>query len=105
MNLLCYKINASPDLAFTILDIWLSWLAEAVLLLRITVVFPRPSWPLLLAFPVVVKAARVAVNIMFSVQWAKLLFTAGSASEFDVLGGIPRSTFQAAFCLELADNW
>lgn len=105
MNLLCYKINASPDLAFTILDIWLSWFAEAVLLLRITVVFPRPSWPLLLAFPVVVKAARVAVNIMFSVQWAKLLFTAGSASEFDVLGGIPRSTFQAAFCLELADNW
>lgn len=82
----------------------MSWFAEAVLVVRIAVVFPRSRLLLLLAFPVMVKAARVAVNIMFSVQWTKRLLGAGSASQFVILSELPRSLFQAAFLLELADN-
>jgi hypothetical protein len=71
---------------------------------RIAAVFPRSKLPLLLAFPIAVKAARVAVNIMFSVEWARRLLHAGSSGQFVILSELPRSFFKAAFFLELFDN-
>ncbi|KAF8203505.1 hypothetical protein K438DRAFT_1820254 [Mycena galopus ATCC 62051] len=97
-------VNATENLTFTIFDVWLSWFAEAVLVVRIAAVFPRSKLPLLLAFPITVKAARVAVNIMFSVEWARRLLHAGTSNQFVILSELPRSFFKAAFFLELFDN-
>lgn len=58
-------LNILSDLAYLVLDTWLPWFSEAVLLLRIATVFPRHKLPLLLAFPIIVKAGRVAKNILF----------------------------------------
>lgn len=66
-------------------------------MVRIAAVFPRSKLPLLLAFPIAVKAARVAVNIMFSVDWARRLLHAGSSSQFVIFSELPRSFFKAAF--------
>jgi hypothetical protein len=68
---------------------------------RIAAVFPRSKLPLLLAFLIAVK---VAVNIMFSVEWARRLLHAGSSGQFVILSELPRSFFKAAFFLELFDN-
>ncbi|KAJ7085880.1 hypothetical protein C8R44DRAFT_862135 [Mycena epipterygia] len=93
-----------PDITFTILGLWMAWFSESVLLLRITVIFPRAQLPLLLAFPITIKAARVVIDIIFSVQWAKLLLLAGAANQFEIVRKLPRWIIEVGVLLELFDN-
>ncbi|KAJ7923760.1 hypothetical protein B0H13DRAFT_1979254 [Mycena leptocephala] len=83
------NIDRAENLIYFYLDKWLPWFSEAVLLLRIAVVFPRHRLPLLLAFPITVKAGRVAVNILYC---------------YVILSQFPKSLFKADLFLELADN-
>ncbi|KAJ6571263.1 hypothetical protein B0H19DRAFT_1231135 [Mycena capillaripes] len=96
-------ISVAENLAYVFLDTWMPWFSEAVLLLRIATVFPRHKLPLLLAFPIIVKAGRVAVNILYCVTWTRLLL-AGAGSQYAVLSEFPPSLYKAAFFLELVDN-
>ncbi|KAJ7816262.1 hypothetical protein B0H13DRAFT_2460435 [Mycena leptocephala] len=97
-------ITISEDLVFTILDVWLSWITEAVLLVRIAATFPRARLPSLLAFPIAVKIARVVFNIFFTIQWAKGILQGGAINQFLVIKTIRPLWFQAGFILELVDN-
>jgi len=92
------------NLTFTVMTIWMSWFAEGVLLVRVAAVFPRSQLPLLLAFPMTIKVARFVVNVLFSVQWAKRLSSAGSETQFVILQALPRTFFKVEFILELIDN-
>ncbi|KAG5651117.1 hypothetical protein H0H81_009804 [Sphagnurus paluster] len=66
-------VNAAEDFFYAILSIWMPWMTESILLLRVVVVY-RPSYPRLssmvpvLALPVVLKATRAAISILFLVQ-------------------------------------
>ncbi|KAJ7912903.1 hypothetical protein B0H13DRAFT_515680 [Mycena leptocephala] len=97
------NINRAENLIYFYLDKWLPWFSEAVLLLRIAVVFPRHRLPLLLAFPITIKAGRVAVNILYCVTWTRLLL-AGAENQYVILSQFPKSLFKADLFLELADN-
>ncbi|KAJ7503611.1 hypothetical protein B0H11DRAFT_2222237 [Mycena galericulata] len=96
-------INLTEGLVFTVLDVWLPWIAEAILLVRIAVVFPRSKLPLLLAFPLTIKIGRIVLSIIFTIRWVKLTL-AGNSSQFSVLGDLGRPLFKASFLLELFDN-
>ncbi|KAF8202808.1 hypothetical protein K438DRAFT_1965288 [Mycena galopus ATCC 62051] len=85
-------ISVAENLAYVVLDIWLPWFSEAVLLLRIATVFSRHKLPLLLAFPIIVKAGRVATNILFCVTWTRLLL-AGAGNQYAVLSELPPSLY------------
>jgi len=90
-------------LVYTCLDVWKGWGAEAVLLLRVAVVFPRHRLPLLLAFPIIIKTARAGLNVVFCVKWAQLLFN-GVSNEYIGLEGMPTYLFKSMICSELVDN-
>ncbi|KAJ7884123.1 hypothetical protein B0H14DRAFT_2434728 [Mycena olivaceomarginata] len=96
-------ISITENLVYLFLDVWLPWFSEAVLLLRLAVVFSAHRLPQLLAFPIIVKAGRMATNILFCVTWIRLL-VAGAGSQYAVLTQFPASLYKAAFFLELADN-
>ncbi|KAJ6534108.1 hypothetical protein B0H19DRAFT_1271853 [Mycena capillaripes] len=93
---------SAENLVFTILDLWMSWFAEGILLIRVAIVFPRSRLPVLFAFPIVAKIARMVINIIFSVQWEKR--NIHYASQLLVLDGLPRWLFKASIVLELVDN-
>ncbi|KAJ7609770.1 hypothetical protein DFH06DRAFT_1308262 [Mycena polygramma] len=96
-------INVVENLIYVYLDVWLPWFSEAVLLLRVAIVFPQHRLLALLAFPIVIKAGRVATNILYCVTWTRLLLN-GAGSQYSVLAEFPKPIFKAAFFLELADN-
>ncbi|KAJ7474754.1 hypothetical protein FB451DRAFT_1174183 [Mycena latifolia] len=97
-------INLTEGLFFTVLDVWLPWISEVILLVRIAVVFPRAKLPLLIAFPIAIKIGRVVLSIIFSIRWVKLTLANGSACHFAVLEDLRRPLFKASFFLELFDN-
>ncbi|KAJ7732258.1 hypothetical protein B0H14DRAFT_2479696 [Mycena olivaceomarginata] len=97
-------INTTGTLAYIILEMWKPWFAEAVLLLRIAIVFPRSKLPVLLVFPITIKTARVVLDIIFSVQWAKRLSSSDPGNNFVVLNALPDWLLRTVFFLELFDN-
>ncbi|CAK5276151.1 unnamed protein product [Mycena citricolor] len=92
------------DLVYVILDAWLPWIAESVLLVRIWAVFPRAKLPFVLAFPVLIKIARSVVNILFIVGWAKGLFHPTTVNELEVIKQLNPLYFKLGAILELFDN-
>ncbi|KAJ6561408.1 hypothetical protein DFH09DRAFT_1315989 [Mycena vulgaris] len=96
-------VNLTEGLVFTVIDVWMPWIAEAILLVRIAVVFPRSRLPTLLAFPIAIKVGRAVISIIFTVRWVKLTL-AGISSQFAVIEDLGRALFKAAFFLELFDN-
>jgi len=98
-------INKTGTLAYIVLEMWKPWFAEAVLLLRIAIVFPRSRLPLLLAFPITIKIARVALDIIFSVQWSQRLSSSEPGNNFDVLNELPGWLLRTVFFLEFFDNF
>ncbi|KAJ7222136.1 hypothetical protein GGX14DRAFT_558238 [Mycena pura] len=96
-------VNLTEGLVFTIIDVWMPWIAEAILLVRIAIVFPRSQLPMLLASPAAVKIGRAAISIVFTVRWIKLTL-AGISSQSAVIEDLGRALFKAAFFLELFDN-
>ncbi|KAJ7130731.1 hypothetical protein C8R43DRAFT_1024758 [Mycena crocata] len=97
-------ISVIEDVVFTILDVWLSWLTEAVLLVRIAVAFPRAQLPLLLAFPIAIKIGRAVINILFSIQWTRKILAGGAVNQFTIIQNLNLVWFKSAFVLELVDN-
>ncbi|KAJ6556837.1 hypothetical protein DFH09DRAFT_1164581 [Mycena vulgaris] len=97
-------INTTGTLAYIVLEMWKPWFAEAVLLVRIAIVFPRSKLPLLLVFPIIIKTARVVLDIIFSVQWAKRLSSSDPGNNFLVLNELPSWLLRTVFFLELFDN-
>lgn len=97
-------IHRDAALAYIILEMWKPWFAEAVLLLRIAIVFPRSKLPVLLVFPITIKTARVVLDIIFSVQWAKRLSSSDPGNNFVVLNALPDWLLRTVFFLELFDN-
>jgi hypothetical protein len=77
------------------------WFVEAVLLLRVAAVFPRSRLPLLLAFPVALKAARAAAYIIFCIQWRQKQTSLTGPVSIDEL---PRWLLPTGFFLEVFDN-
>ncbi|KAF8181388.1 hypothetical protein K438DRAFT_1976109 [Mycena galopus ATCC 62051] len=96
-------VNLTEGLVFTIIDVWMPWIAEAILLVRIAIVFSRSELPMLLAFPVAIKIGRAVISIIFTVRWIKLTL-AGISSQFAVTEDLGRALFKAGFFLELFDN-
>lgn len=103
--------NTTEDFAFNALCIWMPWITEAVLLLRVIVVF-RPTLyarvrnaVLLLAFPVVVKLARAAINVIYLVQWSRFTkFTSISSVNPRALAVCDLWIVEVSWILELLDN-
>ncbi|GLB39318.1 hypothetical protein LshimejAT787_0604800 [Lyophyllum shimeji] len=101
-------INATEDLVYNILYIWMPWITEAVLLVRVIVVFApnlrRSQMAALLAFPVTIKAARAAINIIFLVEWHRKTAT-GAVNQFSTTQSLADSWLvKASWVLELVDN-
>ncbi|KAF7360016.1 hypothetical protein MVEN_00729200 [Mycena venus] len=90
-------------LFYTWVDLWKVWVAEAVLLLRVVLVFPRRRLPPLLAFPIMLKIARAAFNIVFCVKWEQLLL-GGTTNDYILLQSMPTYLFKTMITLELLDN-
>ncbi|KAJ7493716.1 hypothetical protein FB451DRAFT_448267 [Mycena latifolia] len=97
------KDNVTENFVYLFLEQWTPWFTEAVLLVRIAVVFSRQRLPLLLALPFALKVARAAVIITFTVRWGKLVL-GGFSNQFDVLKAFPRTLFKVQYLLELFDN-
>ncbi|KAJ6549712.1 hypothetical protein B0H19DRAFT_1264628 [Mycena capillaripes] len=93
---------SAENLAFTVLGLWMSWFAEGILLIRVAIVYPRSRLPILLAFPIAAKIARMGTNIVLSIQWEKM--NVHPASQLVVLAGVPRWLFKTSILLELFDN-
>ncbi|KAF7362931.1 hypothetical protein MVEN_00644100 [Mycena venus] len=96
-------VNHAEDFFYTCLEVWKGWFAEAVLLLRVAVVFPRSRLTLLLSFPIAIKVTRAILNIVYLVKWGKMLFT-GTGNQYVVLQSLPKYLFKAIILLELVDN-
>jgi hypothetical protein len=86
-----------PDLAYDVIFSWVPWFSEAVLLVRIAIVYPRTKLPLLLAFPITIKVARAVVYIIFFVLW-------GREHSITTYLELPRWLLPTGFFLELFDN-
>ncbi|KAJ7475236.1 hypothetical protein B0H11DRAFT_1329536 [Mycena galericulata] len=99
-------INGTEDLVYNILYIWMPWLVEAVLLLRVVAIYPRSrqSVVALLAFPVSAKVTRAALNIVFLVQWHRRTFRGGAVNQFNTTQDLNTAVVKAAWILELVDN-
>ncbi|KAF5367811.1 hypothetical protein D9757_010327 [Collybiopsis confluens] len=101
-------VNPTEDLVYNILYIWMPWITEAVLLLRVIVVF-KPTFYrlrnmiLLLGFPVVVKVARAIINIVFLVQW-KRASSNTNVNQFTMTQSLNTWVAKASWILELLDN-
>ncbi|KAJ7631312.1 hypothetical protein DFH06DRAFT_1140565 [Mycena polygramma] len=96
--------GAHADVVFTVLDVWLSWLTEAILLVRIAVAFPQAQLPLLLAFPIAIKIGRAVIGILFSVQWTRKILAGGAVNQFAIIQSLNLVWFKSGFVLELVDN-
>ncbi|KAJ6481234.1 hypothetical protein C8R47DRAFT_1284270 [Mycena vitilis] len=97
-------ISVTEDVVFTVLDVWLSWLTEAILLVRIAVAFPQAQLPLLLAFPIAIKIGRAVIAILFSVQWTRKILAGGAVNQFAIIQSLNLVWFKSGFVLELVDN-
>jgi len=100
-------INGTEDFVYNILYIWMPWITEAVLVVRVVVVY-APAYQssriaLLLAFTIAVKVARAAINIVFLVQW-KRSTSSGSVNQFSTTESLNGWMIKAAWILELLDN-
>ncbi|KAJ7493705.1 hypothetical protein FB451DRAFT_1215181 [Mycena latifolia] len=93
------RVNVTENIGYVVLAQLIPWFAEAVLLVRIAIVFSRRSLPLLLAFPITIKGARAAAAVIFCVKWAKLVL-GGHASQTE----LPRWIFRVQYFLEFFDN-
>ncbi|KAJ7493717.1 hypothetical protein FB451DRAFT_1215202 [Mycena latifolia] len=90
------SVNVTENLVYLTICELTPWFAEAVLLVRVAVVFSRQRLPLLLAFPITLKIARVVASVIFCIRWAKM--------EFSGMNTLPRWLFQVPYSLELIDN-
>jgi hypothetical protein len=81
------------------------WIAEAILLLRIAVVFSGRRLRFVLASPIAVKVTRAVFTIIFCVRWAKLTVVHGGFSNaIGAVKSFPLWLMQSSFILELFDN-
>ncbi|KAJ7586361.1 hypothetical protein C8J56DRAFT_1165407 [Mycena floridula] len=99
--------TASENFVISTLFLWTPWITEAILLLRVIVVFssthPRLSrMVLLLALPVVFKTIRIVINIVVMVHWWKTRMLDGS--EFGAAHSLDTWMPKASWILELVDN-
>jgi hypothetical protein len=96
------------DFVYNILYIWMPWISEAVLVVRVVAVF-TPSFRrmrhmlLILGFPIVAKIARAVINIIFLVQW-KRSTSSGGANQFSTTQSLNTWMVKSAWILELFDN-
>jgi hypothetical protein len=75
--------SSVENLVYNILFLWLPWLSEAVLVLRIVAVYGSGSkarLSLILAFPVVVKCLRAALIIFYLRRWWLISSAAGPSN-------------------------
>ncbi|KAJ7493755.1 hypothetical protein FB451DRAFT_1360475 [Mycena latifolia] len=100
LNVLFNKIT---DFIGLVLNESTPWFSEAVLLVRIAVVFSRRRLLLLLAFPIIIKVARFVVNVFFCVLWGKVVLR-GFSNSFYTIEAFPRWLFPLQYFLELFDN-
>ncbi|KAJ7588092.1 hypothetical protein C8J56DRAFT_827326 [Mycena floridula] len=102
-------VNPTEDFVYNILYVWMPWISEAVLLVRVIVVF-RPTYQrmsnmvLLLGFPVVIKTARAVINIMFLVQWKRNTSSSGAVNQFNTTQSLDTWMPKVDWILELFDN-
>ncbi|KAF9459282.1 hypothetical protein BDZ94DRAFT_1047007 [Collybia nuda] len=104
-------VNPTEDLVYNILYIWLPWITEAILVLRVIVVYglnitgPHLK-PLLmiLTFPIVIKTLRAALNIAFLVRWTRDTFSGESLNQFKTTQDLRIWMVPASWILELVDN-
>jgi hypothetical protein len=89
-----------------VLYIWESWISEAVLVLRVLVViksYRTAQKAALLAFPVVIKAVRAAVTIVFLHRWRlKTMHAAVNIVSITKLSG--SWPVKTGWILEIFDN-
>ncbi|KAK7471155.1 hypothetical protein VKT23_002566 [Stygiomarasmius scandens] len=102
-------IDPTEDLVYNILYIWLPWITEAVLILRVIIVYSPGYTSVLrivsiLAFSIIIKAVRAAVNIVFLVQWHKSTSSSGNVNQFSTTTGLNTWMAKTAWILELVDN-
>ncbi len=83
------------------------WITEAVLLVRVVVVFNLTSnmWRMvcLLGFPIVVKITRAVIIIIFLVQWRRDTSNV-TVNQFNTTQSLSNWTVKAGWILELFDN-
>ncbi|GLB39329.1 hypothetical protein LshimejAT787_0604910 [Lyophyllum shimeji] len=101
-------VSSVENCVYDILSIWTPWMTEAVLLLRVMAILKplsirRVRVASLLAFPVTVKAARAAINVLFLIRYGHGPVL-GSSNAMDIIQHINKWMFKAAWILEVVDN-
>ncbi|THU89960.1 hypothetical protein K435DRAFT_676840 [Dendrothele bispora CBS 962.96] len=102
-------INPTEDLVYNILYIWLPWITEAILILRVIIVYSpvyssRLKIAQILAFSIIVKAARAAISIDFLVKWHKNTSSSGNVNQFSTTNELSTWNAKTTWILELVDN-
>ncbi|KAG5652694.1 hypothetical protein H0H81_004079 [Sphagnurus paluster] len=87
---------------FNLLSVWMPWITECILLLRVFAIFKPNNFvrmAALLAFPVTIKTIRAVLNIVFLAGWKPISNANRLANQFNV-GWV----LQVSWILELVDN-
>lgn len=105
-------VNADEDFTFSIIYVWMPWITEGILLLRVIVIF-RPACArlthllALLAVPILLKIARATVNILFLLKLEDVTTDAAMPSrleQFDATMSVGKVLIAIGWILELFDN-
>lgn len=100
---------ARLDLVYNILYVWLPWITEAILILRVITVYTpayssRRKIAQILAFSVIVKFARAVLTIMFLVDWRRSTSSGAGVNQFATTKQLTGWMTKAVWTLELVDN-
>ncbi|KAI0340101.1 hypothetical protein BDW22DRAFT_439495 [Trametopsis cervina] len=103
------SVNATEDMVYVVLYVWLPWITEAVLVLRLIVVYSpqyrsRLRLALILAFSVVVKIVRAAITILYVVGWRRVAKSSGTLNQFSTEEALNGWMVKTGWLLELCDN-
>jgi hypothetical protein len=104
-------VATSTFVTFPVLQTVSTWLVDLVLLLRLYAVFPYRSTPTarfagVFAFPVVIKAARLAVIATSVAIWARSILSVADPEQLTTTNlGLTRSPLlKAEYLCEIADH-
>lgn len=104
-------VSATEDFLFSIIYVWMPWITEAILLLRVIVVFRSACVPvlhmfLLLVFPILFKVTRAVINILFLLKLKAVTVDTGSntLNQFSATVSVGKGLIKMGWILELIDN-
>ncbi|KAI0340099.1 hypothetical protein BDW22DRAFT_1360614 [Trametopsis cervina] len=102
-------VSATEDLVYVVLYVWLPWITEAVLILRLIIVYSpqyssRLHLALILVFTVVVKTARAVITILYLIEWSRRTQPSGTVNQFSTANVLNGWIEKAAWMLDLCDN-